>query len=152
MRNRRGAPSPSVEYARAVAGRPARRQTKSMPTAAAKRSTRQALLWEARLSRPRISNAELYAFRDWLADETNRQIWKRLIADRHRHDRFVTRREDAGFSVVDLDAAPAATVEGEILTGLSGFDAQAAARRLNQAELDQRRALQHRLPSGQRPH
>ena len=123
-----------------------------MPTAAAKRAARQALLWEAKLSRRRISNAELYAFRDWLADETNGQVWKRLTADRHRHDRFVTRRDDAGFSVVDLDAAPAATVEGEILTGLSGFDAQAAARRLNQAELDQSLALRYRLPPGPRPH
>lgn len=123
-----------------------------MPTAAAKRATRQALLWEAKLNRPRISNAELYAFRDWLADETNGEVWKRLIADRHRHDRFVTRRDDAGFSVVDLDAALAATVEGEILTGLSGFDAQAAARRLNQAELDRSLTLRHRLPPGPRPH
>lgn len=59
-----------------------------MPTAAAKRAARQALVWEAKLGRLRISNAELHAFGDWLADEINGYAWKRLIAERHRHDRF----------------------------------------------------------------
>ncbi|MFN4175585.1 hypothetical protein [Phenylobacterium sp.] len=125
-----------------------------MPTAsAAKRAARQALAWEAKLRRPSISNADLRAFREWLDDETNSEVWQRLAAERYRHERFVVRRDETGFSVVDFEAAPAATAEGETLAGLSGLDAETAARRLNRAELDQKLAVRDaEPPPGQRPH
>lgn len=125
-----------------------------MPTAtAAKRATRQALAWEAKLRRPSISNEDLRAFRAWLDDDTNGQVWERLAAERYRHERFVVRRDNTGFSVVDIEAAPAAAAEGETLAGLSGLDAQTTARQLNRAELDRRVAAREAEPApGHRPH
>jgi len=104
----------------------------------AKRAERQALAWETKLRRPSISTDEVAAFRSWLDDEHNATAWERLAAERYRHERFVVRRDGQGFSIVDIDVAPAVVEVDGTLEKLSGIDAQTAARRLNRVELDRR--------------
>lgn len=104
----------------------------------AQRAAHQAAAWETKLRRPSITTDELAAFRSWLDDEHNASAWDRLAAERHRQERFVVRRDATGFSIVDVDTAPAVVESGATLENLSGLDAKAIARRLNRAELDRR--------------
>jgi hypothetical protein len=92
----------------------------------------EAAAWIAKLSRPRITTAELHEFSVWRADPANDAAYRAVEQTVRRRDgRFVVQPDPTGFSVIDTWTGDPAVFAAIPQAGISEEDARDIAELLN---------------------
>jgi len=103
---------------------------------APRRPAAQAAAWIDKLSRPAISNDDLFAFFAWRRDPVNLAAYEAESRTRKRREsRFVSEPDPFGFTVLDRASGEAAEFAGRAQTGIPEADAEDIAEILNRRDL-----------------